>query len=71
VSEAVTDGVEGFVVDPRDPAGLASALERLWSDRSLARRMGNAGRDRVRLAFTPDRHIDQFLELYREVARAG
>jgi colanic acid/amylovoran biosynthesis glycosyltransferase len=70
VSEAVTDGVEGFVVGPRDPDGLAGALERLWSDRPLARRMGNAGRERVRLAFTPDHHIDQFLDLYREVAGA-
>jgi glycosyltransferase involved in cell wall biosynthesis len=71
VSEAVTDGVEGFVVGARDPEALAGALERLWRDPLLARRMGDAGRDRVRRAFRPDRHIDEFLDLYREVARAG
>jgi glycosyltransferase involved in cell wall biosynthesis len=71
VSEAVTDGIEGFVVGARDPAALAAALERLWRDPLLARRMGDAGRDRVRRAFRPDRHIDEFLDLYREVARAG
>jgi glycosyltransferase involved in cell wall biosynthesis len=68
VGEAVTDGVEGLVVAPRDPAGLAGALERLWQDPPLARAMGEAGRERVRRAFTPDRHIDEFLDLYREVA---
>jgi glycosyltransferase involved in cell wall biosynthesis len=40
-AELVTDGVDGFVVDPTPPA-LARALRQLVDDRSLAERMGAA-----------------------------
>jgi glycosyltransferase involved in cell wall biosynthesis len=68
VSEAVTDGVEGFLVTPRDPARLAEALLRLAGDHSLRARMGAAGRKRIETAFTLDAQLDDFLALYREVA---
>ncbi len=46
-SEAVVDGVTGFVVDAREEWRLAMAIVRLLSDRGLARRMGKAGRRHV------------------------
>jgi colanic acid/amylovoran biosynthesis glycosyltransferase len=67
VREAVTDGVEGFVVAPRDPEKLAAALARLWRDPELRRRMGEAGRTRVQGGFTLERQLQDFLEMYREV----
>lgn len=42
--DAVRDGETGYVVDGRDPAGLADRLTDLLRDRDLARRMGAAGR---------------------------
>jgi glycosyltransferase involved in cell wall biosynthesis len=45
-AELVSDGVTGLVVEP-DPAALAAAIERLWSSRREARRMGEAGRERA------------------------
>jgi colanic acid/amylovoran biosynthesis glycosyltransferase len=68
VSEVVTDGVEGFVVGPRDPAGLAQALRRLAGDPSLRARMGVAGRERIERDFTLDAQLDDLLAMYREVA---
>lgn len=68
VSEAVTDGVEGLVVAPRNPAALAQALLRLAGDRSLRARMGAAGRKRIETEFTLDAQLDDFLAMYREVA---
>lgn len=68
VSEAVADGVEGFVVRPRDPDQLAGALLRLARDPSLRIRMGAAGRKRIETSFTLDAQIEHFLALYREVA---
>ena len=47
VLELVTDGINGFVREP-EPAALADAMDRLYLDRGLARRMGQAARDRVR-----------------------
>ncbi len=49
--EAVVDGVTGFVVDARQEARLTAAIVRLLEDRSLARRMGSAGRRHVRDEF--------------------
>jgi glycosyltransferase involved in cell wall biosynthesis len=68
VTEAVTDGVEGFVVPTRQPGELAVALERLWRDPGLRARMGAAGRRTVTSRFTLERQLDEFVALYREVA---
>jgi glycosyltransferase involved in cell wall biosynthesis len=46
-AEAVTDGLNGFLTPPGDPAALAQALLRLLEDDALARRMGQAGLARV------------------------
>lgn len=48
MAHEVTDGREGFVVEPRQVAPLAAALTRLASDPHLGPRMGARGRDRVR-----------------------
>ena len=46
-AELVTDGVTGLVAEPT-PEALAAAIDRLWSDKRAARRMGEAGRERAR-----------------------
>jgi phosphatidylinositol alpha-1,6-mannosyltransferase len=50
-SEAVVDGVTGFVVDARDQDRLTAAIVKLLEDRVPARRMGRAGRRHVRDEF--------------------
>jgi glycosyltransferase involved in cell wall biosynthesis len=52
LAELVVDGVTGFLVAPRDVEGLASAIAKLASDRSMMREMGQKGRDRVIANFT-------------------
>jgi glycosyltransferase involved in cell wall biosynthesis len=47
VLELVEDGANGFVCPP-EPRAIAARLDRLWSDREEARRLGAAGRERVR-----------------------
>lgn len=44
---SVADGETGLVVPAGDPRALASALERVVSDRALAERLGAEGRERV------------------------
>jgi colanic acid/amylovoran biosynthesis glycosyltransferase len=70
VSEAVTDGVEGLLVPPRDADALATALTRLWREPELRKRMGEAGRRTATSRFTLERQLDEFHALYREVVRA-
>jgi glycosyltransferase involved in cell wall biosynthesis len=69
IPQAVRDGVEGFVVPPRDPVRAAIALERLWREPELQERMGRAGRARVLAAFTLEAHLSAMETLYREAAR--
>ena len=69
VAEAVRNGVEGYLVEPRDPHQLAEALMTLWREPSRQASMGAAGRDRVKTAFALDGQIAAFATLYRELVR--
>jgi len=51
--EIVVHGETGFLVPQDDAPGLASALRRLLESAELRRRMGVAGRQRVRECFHP------------------
>ncbi len=61
---AVQDGVNGVRVDGEDVAAIEEALARLLQDRTLAGRLGQAGRGRVLAGFTPERRV----ELIRRLA---
>ena len=54
-AEIITDGETGLLVDPVDPDDIAGALVRLLADPQLAGAMGEAGRRRFELLFTPRR----------------
>jgi len=43
----VDNEADGLLVDPTDVMALVRALERILTDNALARRMGNAGRDKA------------------------
>lgn len=64
IPEVVEDGVTGLLAPPRDPAGLARALEALAVDPARARAMGEAGRRAVP-AYVPERVAARFLEAVR------
>jgi colanic acid/amylovoran biosynthesis glycosyltransferase len=66
--EAVTDGVEGFLVPARDPSATAEALATLWRRPDLRAGMGAAGRARIERDFRLDDQVDAFLNLFRSVA---
>jgi len=57
--EFVQDGINGFVCAP-DPAAIAGAINRLAADRSLAARLGRAGRS-VAQTITWDGVIERLL----------
>lgn len=47
LTDAVVDGVTGFLVPPRDPASLALRMRELAGDASLRQRLGMAARERA------------------------
>lgn len=67
-SEAVVDGVTGFLVPPGDAEELAKRVLRLLRDDSEATLMGKAGRARVEAEFTLLRMVDRFSSLYEDLA---
>jgi glycosyltransferase involved in cell wall biosynthesis len=68
-TELVVDGETGFLVPPKDPAAMASAVVRLARDSNLARRFGDAGRRRVASEFTLDRMVHRLESLYDDLLR--
>ncbi len=62
--EIVHDGREGFLLAPREPAAWAAAVRRIVEHHELAAAMGRAGRERVREAFTAERHAAAMLDVY-------
>ncbi len=68
MSEAVTDGVEGFLIPPLDTVAAAGAIEELSRSAELRERMGAAGRARVLRDFHLDDQADAFADLFRSVA---
>jgi glycosyltransferase involved in cell wall biosynthesis len=65
--EAVEDGRTGILVPPRNPEALAEALLRLLRDPACARRMGEAGRARVREEFSLEKMVRSYENLYDEL----
>lgn len=63
IPELVEDGVTGLLAAPRDPAGLAAAIERLLREPGLAAALGKAAREKVTKVFDRDRCIDKCVEL--------
>lgn len=58
--EQVVEGETGFLIEPGDSGALADRIARLYTDRSIARSLGAASRQRVVDRFTLDRMLDAY-----------
>jgi glycosyltransferase involved in cell wall biosynthesis len=65
-SEAVEDGMTGWLVPSRDPGAMAAAIQRL-TDPQLRRQMGLAGRKRIMSRFSYAQCLMNYDELYRSL----
>jgi glycosyltransferase involved in cell wall biosynthesis len=67
--EVVKDGLNGFLVPPKDAVALSQAIARLLQDPSLRAQMGACGRQIVLKEFSVDRISGETLDLYKELVR--
>lgn len=65
--QVVEDGVTGLLADPGDIDQLACHLQRLACSPELRSEYGNAGRCRVKQAFTPERLARDMAQVYENL----
>ena len=65
--ELVVDGVSGIVVPPKDAQSLAAAIEKLYRDKDLRERMGEAARQRIATDFRNEDTVRKTIALYEEL----
>lgn len=70
IPEAVRDGRNGILVEPRDPAALAAAVLRLLKDPVLGRDLGRAGRSLVREQFSVDSMVAGNYRVYADLLQS-
>jgi glycosyltransferase involved in cell wall biosynthesis len=69
--ELVAAGSDGALVAANDPGALAAAIEPFLRDPTRARAMGRAGRNKVEVEFSPERHLRGLDEVYAEATAAA
>jgi glycosyltransferase involved in cell wall biosynthesis len=66
--ELVADGETGFLVNVGDCPAMSQFTDRILADPELARRLGEAGRERMRTKFDLKTMIESHRKLYHEAA---
>ena len=66
--DVVEPGATGLLVPPEDDAAMSVAIESLLNDPERRRRMGQAGRERVRREFTVQSMVAKTAAVYRVAA---
>jgi glycosyltransferase involved in cell wall biosynthesis len=67
--EFIQDGVEGYLVDPKDSEAMASRIISLLANPAVAREMGLKGHRKVLTDYHPSAVTRRFELLYMDVAR--
>ncbi len=68
IPDTIDDGIEGFLIPPRDTDALAKALSGLVEDAELRRIMGARARARVEREFSREAVLQRLAALYDELA---
>lgn len=67
MTEVVDDGIDGFLVPPGDVIALRERLAWMATHPTEALEMGRRGRIKVEKKFSPTRHYEQLMRVYRGV----
>jgi glycosyltransferase involved in cell wall biosynthesis len=62
LGEILVHGQTGFYVEPNDVEQLAVAMQTLWDDREMARRMGSLGKRRFKSNYSVDVHVGKLMK---------
>lgn len=65
--DAISDGINGLLVEPEQPAELAQALRRIIEDADFAQRLGREARATILRDYQLTTIVERCLELYRRL----
>jgi len=65
VTEIIDDPMCGILIPPGDPMALSNAVIGLLHHPEKAKKMGQAGKERIKRGFLLDHTLDQMEEIYR------
>ena len=71
VDEIIVNGVSGYLVPPRNPEALASAIRTLLEDKELSGRIAEAGRRRIENEFSADTMTNKVTGIYEDLIAQG
>jgi glycosyltransferase involved in cell wall biosynthesis len=66
----VTDGVEGYLIEPLNVEAMAERALEVLSDETRRREMGKRGRESARRRFCTSKIIPQYEAYYRRILAA-
>lgn len=69
--EVVTDGVAGYLVEPRDVDKMAERALHILSDESRRKEMGKGARETARKRFCASKIIPQYEQYYEKIVSQG
>ncbi len=69
VREWLEHGITGYVVPPLDTNAIARCLEELFQHPEQIRRLGENGRRKMQEVFSPERFLEAFQQLLRQVTK--
>lgn len=67
MSSLINDGVDGLLFEPHDARDLSEKVMRLWNDKELCRRLGQAAREKALALWSPEQHFLRLNSLYEEL----
>ena len=67
IPSLIEDGKTGVLVEPENPDELAEAIIKLFQDRARSKKIGMAGREFIREAFSADKMLDKVVQLYQQL----
>ena len=68
IPEVIEDGINGLLVEPDNPKKLASAIDKLISNRGRMKEMGEKGIEIYMERFTLVRMMDEIEAIYEEIS---
>lgn len=70
LAEIVTNGVDGYLVDTRDPRAYAEKCLSLCNDQTLRRNMARAARETIIGKFSSSRMVNAYLDMYQRTVES-